>query len=207
MQIYDEPNPLSKPTISALKIKSWLTGETNMPESKDFLNSIIGFRDVLKDRKYRNTGNKSRLSVRFQVENVPNPLSTIDVIQDSSLNPLGKPILNWNIGSIETKTIFFNLAALSSTLQNMGLGILKLDWQLLEEQTILPKDLRGGQHHCGTLRMASDPSHGVVDENLKVFGTSNLYVCSSAVFPTNSWANPTLTILALADRLKDHLLD
>ena len=39
----------------------------------------------------------------------------------------------------------------------------------------------------------------------RVFGTRNLFVASSAVFPTTSQANPTLTIVAMALRLADHL--
>jgi choline dehydrogenase-like flavoprotein len=60
-------------------------------------------------------------------------------------------------------------------------------------------------HFIGTTRMAEDPKHGVVDLDCRVFGTGNLYVASSAVFPTSSHANPTLTIVALAIRLADHL--
>ena len=40
----------------------------------------------------------------------------------------------------------------------------------------------------------------VVDENLKLFGTENVYVYSSSVFLTSSHSNPTLTTLALVDR-------
>jgi choline dehydrogenase-like flavoprotein len=40
-----------------------------------------------------------------------------------------------------------------------------------------------------------------------VFGQDNLFVASSSVFPTSSHANPTLTIVALAKRLADHLLE
>lgn len=46
---------------------------------------------------------------------------------------------------------------------------------------------------------------GVVDADGKVFGVNNLYIASSAVFPTSSQANPTLTIVALAMRLAGHL--
>ena len=46
---------------------------------------------------------------------------------------------------------------------------------------------------------------GVVDRDGKVFGVNNLYVAGSAVFPTSSQANPTLTIVAMALRLADHL--
>ncbi|HTH15324.1 MAG TPA: GMC family oxidoreductase, partial [Magnetospirillum sp.] len=62
-----------------------------------------------------------------------------------------------------------------------------------------------GGHHMGTLRMAEDEVHGVVDRNCRVFGMDNLYVAGSAVFPTSSHANPTLTLVALSARLAEHL--
>ena len=55
--------------------------------------------------------------------------------------------------------------------------------------------------------MAKTPEDGVVDENARVFGLSNLYVAGSSVFSTGGHANPTLTIVALAIRLADHLKD
>ena len=53
--------------------------------------------------------------------------------------------------------------------------------------------------------MSDSPDTGVVDSNCKVFDIDNLYLTGSSVFPTGGWANPTLTILALAYRLADHL--
>lgn len=60
-------------------------------------------------------------------------------------------------------------------------------------------------HPAGTCRMAPDPSAGVVDANCTVFGVPNLHVAGAAVFPTSGPANPTLTVVALALRLADHL--
>ncbi len=60
-------------------------------------------------------------------------------------------------------------------------------------------------HHLGATRMHRDPRRGVVDENSRVHSTSNLFVAGSSVFPTGGYANPTLTIVALALRLADHL--
>jgi choline dehydrogenase-like flavoprotein len=57
----------------------------------------------------------------------------------------------------------------------------------------------------GTTRMHPDPRRGVVDANGRVHGIANLYVAGSSVFPTSGSANPTLTIVALALRLADHL--
>jgi choline dehydrogenase-like flavoprotein len=57
----------------------------------------------------------------------------------------------------------------------------------------------------GTTRMHRNSSMGVVDENCRVHGAANLYVAGSSVFPTGGTFNPTLTIVALALRLADHV--
>lgn len=64
-----------------------------------------------------------------------------------------------------------------------------------------------GAHLMGTTRMAKKDSEGVVDVNQRVFGTRNLYVTGSSVFPTGGASNPTLTLTALSLRLADHLLE
>jgi choline dehydrogenase-like flavoprotein len=60
-------------------------------------------------------------------------------------------------------------------------------------------------HHMGTTRMHDDPRQGVVDANCKVHGIANLFIAGSSTFTTGGYANPTLTIVALAIRLADHL--
>jgi len=62
-----------------------------------------------------------------------------------------------------------------------------------------------GLHQVGTTRISATADAGVVDRNLKVWGTSNLYVCSSSVFPTSSQANPTFLLGVFAARLAQHL--
>jgi choline dehydrogenase-like flavoprotein len=57
----------------------------------------------------------------------------------------------------------------------------------------------------GTTRMHADARKGVVDAQCRVHGTDNLYVAGSSVFPSGGYANPTLTLVALALRLADHL--
>jgi choline dehydrogenase-like flavoprotein len=69
----------------------------------------------------------------------------------------------------------------------------------------LLRDGAYGGHHIGTARMGASPETGVVDRDCRVFGVSNLFIAGSAVFPTSSQANPTLTILAMALRLAAQL--
>lgn len=60
-------------------------------------------------------------------------------------------------------------------------------------------------HQLGTTRMATSPQHGVVDADMKIHGTQNMFFAGGSVFPTGGRANPTLTIVALSVRLADHL--
>jgi choline dehydrogenase-like flavoprotein len=62
-----------------------------------------------------------------------------------------------------------------------------------------------GHHHMGTCRMGNDPATSVLDSNLRVHESSNLYVASSAAFVTCGPAHPTLALTALSHRLADHL--
>ena len=64
---------------------------------------------------------------------------------------------------------------------------------------------RDASHHMGTTRMGNDLASSVVDRNCQVHGIDNLYVAGSSVFSTGGSANPTLSIVALALRLADHL--
>jgi choline dehydrogenase-like flavoprotein len=60
-------------------------------------------------------------------------------------------------------------------------------------------------HHAGTTRMSDRADDGVVNTHGVVFGVENLYVTGASVMPTAGFANPTLTIVALALRLAQHL--
>lgn len=77
---------------------------------------------------------------------------------------------------------------------------------LLLEQGVayLEANSRDSYHQCGGAVMSEDRATGVVDRNLKVHGSDNTYVIGAAVFPSSSYANPTLTALALAKRLARH---
>ena len=56
----------------------------------------------------------------------------------------------------------------------------------------------GTGHPQGGNVMSSDPATGVVDEQFKVFGFDNLFVCDASVFPTSLGVNPQVTVMTLA---------
>jgi len=88
---------------------------------------------------------------------------------------------------------------------NTGMGTLRYRQPPAETPAAILACARHGTHQIGTARMAASSRDGVVDVNLATFGVTNLYVASSAVFPTSGQANPTLTIVAFAARLAQYL--
>jgi glucose dehydrogenase len=62
-----------------------------------------------------------------------------------------------------------------------------------------------GHHHMGTCRMGDNSRTSVVDRNLRVHQTTNLFIAGSSVFVTSGVANPTLSLTALTLRLSDYL--
>jgi cholesterol oxidase len=60
-------------------------------------------------------------------------------------------------------------------------------------------------HLLGGAVMGKDPSEGVIDQNNRVFGYRNMYVCDGSMISANPGVNPSLTILAMAERAMDQI--
>ena len=73
----------------------------------------------------------------------------------------------------------------------------------LELDSLLP--LYGTAHQVGTTRFGHDPASSVLDVNCKAHQVDNLYVVDSSFFVSAGAVNPTLTIVANAMRVGDHL--
>jgi choline dehydrogenase-like flavoprotein len=85
-------------------------------------------------------------------------------------------------------------------IERLRLGELVIEPWLEHGEQPPEQSIRDAYHHAGTTRMSRDHRAGVVDTDCRVHGISNLYVVSGSVFPTSGYANPTLTIIALAMR-------
>ena len=78
---------------------------------------------------------------------------------------------------------------------------------LLERKLYLGKEipLNGTAHQSGTCKFGTDPRTSVLDLNCKAHEVDNLYVTDASFFPSIGAVNPTLTIIANALRVADHL--
>ena len=63
----------------------------------------------------------------------------------------------------------------------------------------------GTAHQAGTMRFGADPRQSVLDVNCKAHELDNLYVTDASFFPSIGAVNPTLTIIANALRVGEHL--
>ncbi|MDX2148071.1 MAG: GMC family oxidoreductase [Planctomycetota bacterium] len=64
----------------------------------------------------------------------------------------------------------------------------------------------GVSHQNGTLRFGVSARDSVLDLNCKAHDLDNLYVCDGSFFPSCGAVNPSLTIMANALRVADHIL-
>ncbi len=78
---------------------------------------------------------------------------------------------------------------------------------MIERSLYLGKDIpiAGTAHQAGTLRFGTDPANSVLDLNCKAHELDNLYVTDASFFPSIGSVNPTLTIIANALRVAEHL--
>ena len=146
----------------------------------------------------------TQAGLRHHLEASPNPDSRV-TLSAGRKDRFGRPLarLDWRIHRGDIDGWLRGQRALAMALGESGLGRLRLDFD--STPALAELGIQPSWHHMGTTRMHPDAKRGVVDAQCRVHGISNLYVAGSSVFPTGGHANPTLTIVALALRLGDHL--
>ena len=146
--------------------------------------------------------NKDTVALHLVLEPVPNPDSRITLSSNTDLFGQRKINVNWQIVDKDLSNAYRSLELAALEFGRLGIG--RAYGEIFKDSSQWPDNLEAGRHHCGTTRMTDNPKTGVVDKNCKLNSVSNLYVTGSSLFPTIGYANPTLTIIALALRLADH---
>ncbi len=133
------------------------------------------------------------------------PLASNRITLTDEVDSLGEKRVQvqWRVCDEDADAAQRGFLLLRDTLQQHSSCRLEFDESALRQA--IGRSAPLGGHHIGTTRMAASPREGVVDRNCAMFELPNVFIASSAVFCTSSHANPTLTIVALALRLADHL--
>ena len=215
---------MRKEQVPALSL--WVRPSSQMPPSLQILRSLVtalrerrlpqnplsdlraAFRDPVGAVRFlvwkltgRGTPSKT-YELRVQLEQSPDPENRIRL--SSELDEFGQPRAEVSL-RIDDEQRRAHARSLKIAADELGLKGDELAQEL--ERKLSTGDFDFFWHHMGTTRMSSDPATGVVDRDCRVHGLSNLFVAGSSVFPTGGTAAPTLTVVALAVRLADHIRD
>jgi choline dehydrogenase-like flavoprotein len=172
-----------------------------MPLGRVFpeLDGVTGDLDDAPARK----DNEDHVDAHLVLEPLPNPDSRITLSDKKDLFGQQKIDVNWQLSDKDLDHAYRAMELAALEFGRMGIG--RAYGTLFVNKDRWPENMEAGRHHCGTTRMTDNPKTGVADKNCKVNNISNLYLSGSSLFPTIGYANPTLTIVALALRLSDHL--
>ncbi len=188
-------------TTAADYARHLLNVATDPVDTTAFLMHWLSHRS-LAERKFpsvilRNRTN--RFSLEMHGEQIPQAQSR--VMLSDKVDALGMPQLHidWRYSPADIDSMRGTLDVLSQEFVASGVARFEYDAENLEED--LTRFGAYGGHHIGTTRMGIDERTSVVNAECQVHSVPNLFVAGSAVFPTSSQANPTLTLIALSLRL------
>lgn len=173
----------------------------NLPEILTFTFPFF-VRRYLKKRKipgfflFSPTG---KYALHFHAEQQPTKKNKITLNKNDSLN------INYSFTDFDIASVIKTHHLLNQYLQDNNIGHLEFygDDVFLHKKIL--DECKDGIHQIGTARMGESKESAVVDKNLQVFGLDNVYVLSTAAFPTSSQANPTFLLVVFAKRLAKHL--
>ena len=143
-------------------------------------------------------------SVVLHLEQEPSENNKINLIGQNST------VLEWNFNENDLHNFNKSVGEIKSGFKKLGLIFNPKKYLSFSEDELsnyLVKNVFGIGHHMGTTKMGTSDSESVCDTDMKVHNIQNLYLNGSSVFPTGGIANPTLTIVALAWRLGEHLIN
>lgn len=105
-------------------------------------------------------------------------------------------------GTIKVSYMPNNLKAHGELVREWSRVMRKAGYPLIITQRM---DITVSMHQCGTAVFGRDPATSVLDPFCKVWDLDNLYVVDASFLPSSTGFNPSLTIVAQALRVADHI--
>ena len=159
--------------------------------------------NILHDKLLRNSDN-GHYDVSINILSDQKPSFENKVTLSNNLDALGMPLTNlyWKRSELIRYSSRKIMEDLATFFVKENLGRLALKQFLFSDDDYSHEN---GYHHMGGTRMGNDVKNSVVNSNLKVHNTKNLFTCGSSVFVSAGHAYPTLTLIQLSIRLADHI--
>jgi choline dehydrogenase-like flavoprotein len=136
----------------------------------------------------------------FDQHPVPGNAVTLDATRGTDRHGVPRARVRWTMTEADLASVAAFLDRLRAQAEASGVG--RLDTRLPDR--VEDWGLTGiHSHFMGTTRMGTDPADSVTDGSGRVHGQARLFVSGPGLFRTYSYANPVLTIAALALRVAD----
>lgn len=198
MIMFSYPDESFDPYLEIRNLRNW-----RMPNMTQLLSRLpsysLSLRAYLQHHFFYKHGAQAKLVMMLEQE--PTRESWIGLSESKDPNGIPRAQVHWDI----TRRTWDSVIALSdicrTELSRLGLGAYEPYAHVNQDFEGWKDTLSDVCHHMGGARMSKTPEEGVVDTELNVWGYSNLRILSASVFPTVSHSNPTLTLLALGQRL------
>jgi choline dehydrogenase-like flavoprotein len=145
------------------------------------------------------------VTLQTHAEQAPNPDSRVVLSRRRDDLGLPLPTVEWRLTDLDRRTAETMVRGVAEEFGRLGLGAVRPEPWLADSRWT--RHVVDSYHHMGTTRMGADRKTSVVNRDGQVHGVTGLFVAGSSVFPAAGHASPTLTIVALAIRLGDHLKD
>jgi len=182
--------------------------ELNIIFNTSIIVEIFNYFKLRLIKKYNWFYKVNEVDLFVNLEQKPNFNNKLYIINEgkNKSTEIKRSVLIWKIKRKEINTLRFFLNIFNKSWQNAGLNkIAELKINKPNYKSLL-RSLKVSLHPTGSIRIGSNKSNSVVNKNLKVWNSKNLYVCSTAVFPSSGSANTGMTLLAITARLGDYLI-
>jgi hypothetical protein len=137
--------------------------------------------------------------IDVRAEMLPSSINRVFLTGETNAAGLYRPAVRCVLGAHDLLNAESTLRILGEALIETGKGRVRVNNDRIYKQ------YEGGGHIMGTTRMGLSRATSVVDRDCRVHGYDNLFIAGSSVFASGGYANPTLTIVALALRLAEQL--
>jgi choline dehydrogenase-like flavoprotein len=144
---------------------------------------------------------RSPVHLQLDIEQTPDTRNRIVLGDERDAYGRRRPHIHWRITEQDLANIRRAARRILLAWPGQRAGLPELRPTALAGEAAKPYD---AYHPVGTCRMGDD-AQAVVDLDLRVKGTANLSVLSTAILPSAGTANPTFTLLCFAEALADQL--
>ncbi len=161
--------------------------------------AALGWHRIVKNRLY--IASNTECSVQMDMEQQRSESNSVLLGSETDRYGRPVPIIKWNASGEDLSAMARLAKTFIAKWQRLPSGFPSIEPVQVEASGLKPHD---AFHPVGTCGMGVEGS-SVVASDLRVHGSSNLFVLSTAVFPTAGTANPTFSMLCLGEALAERI--